>query len=80
MIMVEFFVSLLIFNGKSIDNLFLCEVIMLLCEEGMMIYVWVIWEKGDVVRYVEEVWKLGVVMVIVGGGDGTINEVFMVLI
>lgn len=49
MIMVEFFVSLLIFNGKSIDNLFLCEVIMLLCEEGMMIYVWVIWEKGDVV-------------------------------
>lgn len=78
--MVEFFVSLLIFNGKSIDNLFLREVIMLLREEGMTIYVRVIWEKGDVVRYVEEVRKFGVVTVIVGGGDGIINEVFTALI
>lgn len=78
--MAEFSASLLILNGKSTDNLPLCEVIMLLCEEGMMIYVWVTWEKGDAAWYVEEAWKLGVVMVIVGGGDGTINEVSMVLI
>lgn len=78
--MAEFFASLLIFNGKSTDNLLLREAIMLLREEGMTIYVRVTWEKGDAARYVEEAWKLGVATVIAGGGDGTINEVFTALI
>lgn len=78
--MVNFFVSLLIFNGKSVDNQLLCEVIILFCDEGIQIYVWVIWEKGDVQCYVDEVCRLGVEMVIVGGGDGIINEVLIVFI
>lgn len=78
--MFMFFVSLLIFNGKGVNELQLCEVVNLLCDEGIDIYVCVIWEKGDVVWFIDEVLQLNVEMVIVGGGDGIINEVVIVLV
>lgn len=70
----------MILNGKFIGNVELCEVVYVLCECGVMLEVWVIWEEGDVECYVVEVIVYGVEIIIVVGGDGMFSEVVEMLV
>ncbi|MFD1802455.1 lipid kinase YegS [Mixta tenebrionis] len=66
--------TLVILNGKGVDNDALREAIYALRAEGYPIAVRVTWEAGDGERYLQEAVRLNAATVVAGGGDGTINE------
>lgn len=65
----------LILNGKKANNEPLRAAIMFLRTEGYPIEVRVTFEYGDTHRLVNEAITDGVTRLIVGGGDGSVNEV-----
>ncbi|MGC3873597.1 lipid kinase YegS [Halomonas sp. GXIMD04776] len=65
----------LILNGKSSQVPEVREAVEALREEGYDLQVRVTWEAGDGLRYVKEASQDGVGRLIVGGGDGSVNEV-----
>nr|WP_299246300.1 lipid kinase YegS [uncultured Halomonas sp.] len=65
----------LIINGKSSQVPELREAVKALRKEGYDLQVRVTWELGDGLRYAQEACREGVGRLIVGGGDGSVNEV-----
>ncbi|GEM79325.1 putative lipid kinase YegS-like protein [Vibrio superstes NBRC 103154] len=65
----------LILNGKKAGLESVREAVYALREQGYDLQVRPTWEEGDVERLVREAAEQGVKRLIVGGGDGTVNEV-----
>lgn len=66
---------ILILNGKSADNQQLRAVIYKLRKDGYQIDVQVTWESGDAARIASQYSNDSDVVLVAGGGDGTVNEV-----
>ena len=64
----------LILNGKKAADERMRSAVNTLRSEGVKLEVRVTWEKGDASTFVQEAAKVGVVRVVVAGGDGSINE------
>lgn len=64
----------LVLNGKSAANPAVREAVGAQRERGHEIEVRVTWEGGDTARLAGEALRDGVDRLVVGGGDGTINE------
>ncbi len=65
----------LILNGKSAGDEAVREAVARLREQGRDLQVRVTWEGGDAERYVREAIATQAVLLIAGGGDGTLSEV-----
>lgn len=65
----------LILNGMSAQLPAVREAIFSRRQLGSKLEVQVTWEQGDAARFAQQAGRDGVSRVIVGGGDGTINEV-----
>lgn len=65
----------LIINGKSAQLPEVREAVAAVREAGCDLKVRVTWEGGDGIRLVHEASREGVRHVIVGGGDGSVNEI-----
>jgi lipid kinase YegS len=66
--------SLLILNGKKAGQPEIREAVSSLRAENYDLGVRVTWEGGDVARYVAEAFDRGVDRLVIGGGDGSVNE------
>ena len=66
--------SLLILNGKKAGEPAIRDAVHKLRCAGHAIDVRVTWEGGDVQRFVDEAAGRGLQRIIVGGGDGSLNE------
>ncbi|WP_235207410.1 lipid kinase YegS [Halomonas salina] len=66
--------AMLILNGKSAQLPAVRQAVSACREAGAELAVRVTWEAGDAARMAEQVGRDGLRRVIVGGGDGTINE------
>lgn len=66
--------ALLVLNGKKAGRPDVREAVQALRGEGYSIEVRVTWEHGDLDRYVGEAIDRRLDRVIVGGGDGSVNE------
>lgn len=69
----------LILNGKSAGDDAVREAVRAMREHGQELSVRVTWEAGDAERYVREAIAANAVMVVAGGGDGTLSEVAQAL-
>lgn len=67
--------ALLILNGKKAGLPEIRQAVTKLREAGNPIDVRVTWEAGDVKRFVDEAITRNIDRIIIGGGDGSINEV-----
>lgn len=65
----------IILNGKKAGNELIRSAITTLREEGQQLEVRVTYEYGDVCRLVDEAIRDDVERLVVGGGDGSVNEV-----
>lgn len=66
--------SLLILNGKKAGDPAIRDAVTVLRSAGHELDVRVTWEGGDIQRFVVEASDRGLKRIIVGGGDGSINE------
>ena len=66
--------SLLILNGKKAGEPAIRDAVNKLRNDGHSLDVRVTWEGGDVQRFVDEASDRGLNRIIVGGGDGSLNE------
>lgn len=66
--------SLLILNGKKAGRPDIRQAVKTLREAEHEIDVRVTWEFGDIGRYIEEACDRNLDRVVVGGGDGSVNE------
>ncbi|GGQ23314.1 lipid kinase YegS [Shewanella litoralis] len=64
----------LILNGKKAAIAEIRQTVMLLRDEGYIIDVRVTWEHADMQRFIDEAINDNVARIVVGGGDGTLNE------
>ncbi|MCM5703579.1 lipid kinase YegS [Larsenimonas salina] len=64
----------LLLNGKTAGEEPLRQAVTTMREQGYSLDVRVSWEGGDVARFIQEAAEEGVTRIIVGGGDGTLNE------
>ncbi|MBM3115299.1 lipid kinase YegS [Jeongeupia naejangsanensis] len=71
---------MLILNGKAASNADVRDAVVAVREAGHRVDVRLTWEGGDAARYVDEACRLGLVTVVAGGGDGTVNEVAVALL
>ena len=69
----------LVLNGKSAGDDAVREAVRVMRERGQELSVRVTWEDGDAERYVREAIAANAVMVVAGGGDGTLSEVAQAL-
>jgi lipid kinase YegS len=69
----------LVLNGKSAGDDAVREAVRVMREHGQELSVRVTWETGDAERYVREAIAANAVMVVAGGGDGTLSEVAQAL-
>ncbi|MEK6233578.1 MAG: lipid kinase YegS [Planctomycetales bacterium] len=65
----------LILNGKASGNPLIRPAVEKIRQAGFPLEVRVTWESGDAARFAHEACRDGVDVVIVGGGDGSVNEV-----
>ncbi|MFM1902451.1 MAG: lipid kinase YegS [Planctomycetota bacterium] len=65
----------LILNGKKADRPDVRDAVQSARTAGHELGVRVTWERGDAAGFVAEAAREGVPLVIVGGGDGSVNEV-----
>lgn len=65
----------LILNGKSVANSDVRKAVNRLRSEGKPVNVHVTWEGGDAARFASRFSGNPEVVVVAGGGDGTVNEV-----
>ena len=66
--------SLLILNGKKAGEPAIRDAVNKLRKDGHSLDVRVTWEGGDIQRFVDEASERGLKRIIVGGGDGSLNE------
>ena len=66
--------ALLILNGKKAERLNIRQAVNTLRDAGHQLEVRVTWEAGDIHRYIDEACRRNIERVIVGGGDGSVNE------
>ena len=64
----------IILNGKKAANEFVRAAITTLRDEGQQVDVRVTYEYGDVHRLVDEAIRENVKRIVIGGGDGSVNE------
>ena len=69
----------LILNGKKAGDPVLREAVGRLRDEGAELAVRVTWESGDLDRYLAEAISAGCGRVVIGGGDGSLNEALVSL-
>lgn len=70
----------LLLNGKKANQESIRKAVMKLREEGHQLEVRATWEGGDFETFVLEAAQQNITRIIVGGGDGSINEVASALI
>ena len=66
--------ALLILHGEKIGTPNIRQAVYSLRKMGHSVHVRVTWEGGDIDRFVDEACNLNVERIIVGGGDGSLNE------
>lgn len=66
--------TLLVLNGKKANQPDIREAVSLLRDAQHLLGVRVTWEAGDIARSVSEACDRGLDRLIVGGGDGSVNE------
>lgn len=72
--------ALLILNGKKAGSPNILQAVYRLREMGYSLQVRVTWEGGDIARFLDEACNLNVERIIVGGGDGSLNEAVNTLV
>ena len=66
--------ALLVLNGKKADRPEIRQAVNTLRDAGHQLDIRVTWEAGDIRRYIDEACARNIERVIIGGGDGSINE------
>jgi len=66
--------ALLILNGKKADRPEIRQAVNTLRDDEHQLDVRITWEAGDIHRYIDEACRHNIELVIVGGGDGSVNE------
>ena len=66
--------ALLILNGKKADRPEIRQAVSTLRDDEHQLDVRVTWEAGDIHRYIDEACRRNIEHVVVGGGDGSVNE------
>ncbi len=66
--------ALLILNGKKADRPEIRQAVNTLRDAEHQLDVRVTWEAGDIHRYIDEACARDLERVVVGGGDGSVNE------
>ena len=66
--------ALLILNGKKADRPEIRQAVNTLRDDEHQLDVRVTWEAGDIHRYIDEACRRNIEHVVVGGGDGSVNE------
>jgi len=66
--------TILILNGKKAGQPEIRQAVNTLRDAGHQLEVRVTWEGGDIHRYIDEACRRDIERVIVGGGDGSVNE------
>lgn len=66
--------AFLILHGKKASDPIIRDAVTLLREEGISLEVRVTWEFGDCHRFITEAIEAGCSTLIIGGGDGSLNE------
>ncbi len=66
--------ALLILNGKKANRPDIRQAVNTICGAQHQLDVRVTWEAGDIHRYIGEACHRSIELVIVGGGDGSVNE------
>lgn len=66
--------ALLILNGKKADRPEIRQAVNTLRDDEHQLDVRVTWEAGDIHRYIDEACRRNIERVVVGGGDGSVNE------
>lgn len=66
--------ALLILNGKKAGLPNIRQAVYRLREMGYSLPVRVTWESGDIARFLDEACHLNLERIIIGGGDGSLNE------
>ncbi|PKH98357.1 lipid kinase YegS, partial [Shewanella sp. 11B5] len=64
----------LLLNGKKATNVDIRQSVIALREQGYTIDVRVSWESADMLRFITEAIADNVGRVVIGGGDGSLNE------
>jgi len=65
---------IVILNGKKADQPEIRQAVKALRDAKHRLHVRVTWEAGDITRYVDEACTQNIGRVVVGGGDGSVNE------
>lgn len=66
--------TLLVLNGKKAGRPDIRQAVQALRDEGQTIDVRVTWEYGDLGRFIDESFNRQLGRVVIGGGDGSVNE------
>jgi len=66
--------ALLVLNGKKANRPEIRQAVNTLREAEHQLDVRVTWEAGDIARYIDEACVRNIETVVVGGGDGSVNE------
>ena len=66
--------ALLILNGKKADQPAIRQAVNTLRDAQHQMDVRVTWKAGDIQRYIDEACNRKIERVVVGGGDGSVNE------
>lgn len=64
----------LILNGKSATNQLVREAVQNLRDQNISLEVRVTWDRGDCARFLQEAVTAQASRVVIGGGDGSLNE------
>ena len=67
----------LLLNGKKATNVDIRQSVIALREQGHTIDVRVSWESADMLRFITEAIADNVGRVVIGGGDGSLNDYFI---